>query len=950
MFTRISAIGGFLALAVLFMGVPQDTHALSCVAPESNASFIANGGVIFHGTVISNNATAVTGTGAETRDVTFSVDRAWGNTRINTPFTVRDNIPAGVPGENDIWGFRSTFEEGRQYTVHASFDGGTYIADIGACARSATGYQSLSDELGSGYVPNQTSTPPSDSFTDGLLKQIQELLALVASLQEQLRQQTGGGVFVTDFESCTAVTGVVLESYPRKCVYNGRTYVEVIDTPITPVPTPPVTCPNFDRNLWVGVEGSDVIQLQQFLQSAGTYTYPEITGYFGPATQQAVQAWQAQQGIVSSGTAASTGYGVVGPATRAAISRMCVPDRTPVACTLEYAPVCGQPSGCEPCNAPDGLACPAICKLKQPQTYGNMCQLRADGAQFLYQGQCRDTDDRTPPNNCRVWNDGCNTCSRTYPGGPLACTQRACIWEGVSKCEAYFDDTVGGSDPVIHSFTGPTTLSVSETGVWNISASDPQNGSLSYKIDWGEKRYNSAFDSIAALANSGFVQQTSFSHSYAHAGTYTITITVKDQQGLTATTTTTVRVGGTETGEGFVVSGPTNTASRTVTATITLPPRSGFDLIEVCGPIVVGELDWGDGSTERPTRLGCSSQRVVTVTHTYTTNGTYNVVFTRNDDVRFTERVTVGADSPFPTGVTFNVSPSTGTSPLTVTFSAPGGSSCVDGPDYKIEFGDGQSAQTPSCTSGVQQVRHTYTNAGVYSAVLYSIPSGFGTGDRTPRAVATRTIIVGGTASNTCLSGDVSYAEGTRKSCIDTDSGTSQCIADAQYVCRSGQWVIEADPWGPTCRSGTNYGGGYYEHCDTPNDTLSVFEPSGGSYNMGDQIRVRWTTNVLNSNAAMYLVLEDEQTGKRFKSMKVNRAAGQAIFDTGGSCNFFFSDGIDGGCTSLRNNIFDGGLRYRIKAVIYTPANACFGFCAPGSVTTTQSLVESYSTAFTLNI
>jgi len=33
-----------------------------------------------------------------------------------------------------------------------------------------------------------------------------------------------------------------------------------------------------------------------------------------------------------------------------------------------------------------------------------------------------------PSASCKVWFDGCNTCSRSTVGGPLACTQMACIW------------------------------------------------------------------------------------------------------------------------------------------------------------------------------------------------------------------------------------------------------------------------------------------------------------------------------------------------------------------------------------------------------------------------------------------------------------------------------------------------------------------------------------------
>lgn len=49
-------------------------------------------------------------------------------------------------------------------------------------------------------------------------------------------------------------------------------------------------------------------------------------------------------------------------------------DDGPIMCTLEYAPVCGK--------SPDGTT----------KTYGNSCALNADKAEFLYQGECKNSD------------------------------------------------------------------------------------------------------------------------------------------------------------------------------------------------------------------------------------------------------------------------------------------------------------------------------------------------------------------------------------------------------------------------------------------------------------------------------------------------------------------------------------------------------------------------------
>jgi len=98
-------------------------------------------------------------------------------------------------------------------------------------------------------------------------------------------------------------------------------------TTTTPASTPAssnIICPTLIRTLALGDSGTDVANLQGFL-AQNPLIYPEqsVTGYFSMYTQDAVQRWQSAYGIVSSGDPASTGYGVVGPRTRAAILASC---------------------------------------------------------------------------------------------------------------------------------------------------------------------------------------------------------------------------------------------------------------------------------------------------------------------------------------------------------------------------------------------------------------------------------------------------------------------------------------------------------------------------------------------------------------------------------------------------------------------------------------------------
>lgn len=214
----------------------------------------------------------------------------------------------------------------------------------------------------------------------------------------------------------------------------------ILTTPLFAMAAPGTFCNALPvRAISVGSRGDDVRTLQSFLSSEGYFT-SSATGYFGPITRVALARWQVSQGV--------PGVGVVGPQTRAMFARRCTdrqptnptpftpsamckawsdgcndcsrtvpggiaacteracfaagqgyckeyfgssPTPTPVACTMEYAPVCGRPSGCAN-TCPSGAVCAAICQLYPAQTYGNRCALNTSGAQLLHEGECTASD------------------------------------------------------------------------------------------------------------------------------------------------------------------------------------------------------------------------------------------------------------------------------------------------------------------------------------------------------------------------------------------------------------------------------------------------------------------------------------------------------------------------------------------------------------------------------
>ncbi len=83
----------------------------------------------------------------------------------------------------------------------------------------------------------------------------------------------------------------------------------------TPVPTTSIKPTTITRTLVLGMSGGDVLTLQNTLIKLNFLSQGSNTGYFGPATKKAVQAFQWTYGIATSGTETTTGYGAVGKGT-----------------------------------------------------------------------------------------------------------------------------------------------------------------------------------------------------------------------------------------------------------------------------------------------------------------------------------------------------------------------------------------------------------------------------------------------------------------------------------------------------------------------------------------------------------------------------------------------------------------------------------------------------------
>jgi peptidoglycan hydrolase-like protein with peptidoglycan-binding domain len=134
-----------------------------------------------------------------------------------------------------------------------------------------------------------------DAFTESALKQWQSDHGIVSS---GTPESTGWGVVGPRTRSALS------------CSSQSNSSSSVS----TPVPTS-----NSGSTLSIGSTGSAVLEVQEVLIAQGLLSPDSATGYFGPLTQAAVRLFQSTNGIVTSGTPSSTGFGAVGPRTIAAI-------------------------------------------------------------------------------------------------------------------------------------------------------------------------------------------------------------------------------------------------------------------------------------------------------------------------------------------------------------------------------------------------------------------------------------------------------------------------------------------------------------------------------------------------------------------------------------------------------------------------------------------------------
>ena len=296
-------------------------------------------------------------------------------------------------------------------------------------------------------------------------------------------------------------------------------------------------CYDFDRNLKYGNSGEEVRALQTALEKQGFYKRT-ITGNFDEYTASAVVGFQEKyKEEVLGPWGLEHGTGFVGTTTRKKLNELYGCGKIP--------PI--EPEKCITVLSPNGSE-----KWVAGQNYDITWSSSAVDKIDIFLA-----DDRAGRSYQQIALEisaSSGKYSWTIPSDiGLSATHSPCfkVWiheiagkagtEGITdESDNYFsivETSTTNLPPVIDGLTTPTQLKVNETGSWVIKAHDPENGQLTYNVNWGDENV------IRPLSSSlEGTQATKFTHSYSKIGTYTITFTVTDNQGQKAETSTTLRV------------------------------------------------------------------------------------------------------------------------------------------------------------------------------------------------------------------------------------------------------------------------------------------------------------------------------------------------------------------------------------------------------------------------
>jgi peptidoglycan hydrolase-like protein with peptidoglycan-binding domain len=321
--------------------------------------------------------------------------------------------------------------------------------------------------------------------------------------------------------------------------------ISIPTTPSSIIPTTTASsCPAFTQTLYRGKRdtdtGGEVTKLQQFLASdSSIYPEREVTGYFGALTERAVQRWQTAHSVVSSGTPDTTGYGVIGPKTRIAISQKCKPaeiiqNSTPPTIVPIVSPKESVLATATPPMVARNIP-PSISSVTGPTSLlidaAGIWTVIADDDQFdtlIYQVSWGDSI--SPKQKNGVFSHSYTKVGTYTATFMVTDIEDRFVFE--TRTIVVTKPAPDNSPPAITSTETSGTLSVGEAIVFTWKATDPNSDNIVWAISWGDGTTTGVVCSGTNKPDTNTVSpvgwERSFEHVYTSAGTYNVTATVSD--------------------------------------------------------------------------------------------------------------------------------------------------------------------------------------------------------------------------------------------------------------------------------------------------------------------------------------------------------------------------------------------------------------------------------------
>lgn len=451
--------------------------------------------------------------------------------------------------------------------------------------------------------------------------------------------------------------------------------------------------------------GSEVSKLQAYLRSTGDFTYSDVTGFYGAATVQAVQKWQARNAIVAGGSSSATGYGAFGPRSLAFYKAKCTSQPTSVAeqGSFSLTPLSG--------NAP--LTVTGTVTLVLPAV--EPCGMLSAGTIAWGDGS-----------TSSLTRLGCSgqttvTASHTYNAGGVF-TAVYTTASGIKLQDTVTVTSLTTAPPSTASFSASPISGTAPLSVqfYNMYTNGRSAVSM-YTIDFGDGTYGSPTPCYAPA--DVCVSAGVSSHTYSTAGSYFARF-LRDGSPVWSQTITV----------------STTAVTPTPTASLSVSPTSGTAPLAVtfygASSMSGSWIAFGDGSTSSSLNTGSFTQA-----HTYASAGTYTAILYRpvttlctscGDGAAAQVTVTVTQPSTAPTppsvGNTLSASQSSSASTnLIVNFTG----NSVSTYGYTLDFGDPRVvsvlnvdplnyASVSSTNVGSFSQSHRYSAAGTYTAKLYA--------------------------------------------------------------------------------------------------------------------------------------------------------------------------------------------------------------------------------------